>query len=129
MPRIIDKIKDVSRRVLDEISNPNSNGSSPTAEMLREKATEAIIAGRTNQQGITPEWNDYMDMFAQGDAAHLARLNLTDNVEDIDGWMPRAVAYLISNGMCSTPTTGNMMRNMNIDAIKILDKPLPNPNP
>lgn len=105
---ISDNIKAKAKQVKDEVA---ATGKSPTAEMLQQKATRAIVGG-------IDDWIAYMQIFVDaGNPAQLARLIPTDGTSDDVHQVARA--YLVRNGMCTETTTGMLLDNVEDK----LDKP------
>lgn len=128
MAKIIDNVKEMHRKIADEIDNLGTHN---LADAVQSKAMNAALAGNKDVSGNTKQaWKDYMTLYVtldgagQPDAGQLARLCLEDAFGNED-WMKKAAAYLIGNGMCATPTTGNTRRNMPPEAVEIIDRPLP----
>ena len=86
--------------------NAETEGESETGKDIATKAIAAIHKGA----GST-EWKTYMELFAAGNAADLARLIPTDGSEN-DTAKREARAYLVGNGVCGPGTTTGLLNTV-----------------
>jgi|ERR1044071_517873 hypothetical protein len=103
------KIKDNIQNVINTILQERAmNGSSATEAEVERKAIPAIIAGQKQPgtEQITPEWDNYMRLYAgtPTNIQQLARLTASDGTIT-NAAMQRERAYLLGNGMCGGTTT------------------------
>lgn len=97
--KISDRIKDVGRRIGEEIDNNVPD--LPLTTDVQKRAVQAILGGAA-------ERSRYMSLFAETEQ-ELAHLTATD---DLDEERRKARAYLISNGMCGSGSTRHIILNV-----------------
>lgn len=93
MVKISEEIKKKEDLINQEFEDQTS--SRPTGNEIAKKSVAAILGGPA-------EWIDYMNLFAGGDPANLAKLmpELNPTSDSDIANKNRARAYLVANGVC-----------------------------
>ncbi|HEY0407799.1 MAG TPA: hypothetical protein VGC89_18835 [Pyrinomonadaceae bacterium] len=126
--KIMQNIKKVQRAVLH-----NATLKGNLAAQLKTVAVKAVRGGKDSD-----DWKKYMAMFADNEA-QLQRL-LGNDLAAAESWFPETSAYLVSNGVCTTPSGLRFTENIDariddgldttpgaLSATKALDIPDPHP--
>ena len=113
---IRENIKAVRKKVLMEVGEDNKAFTSH----LQDLATAAIRAGMRNGDATTPEWKEYMALFAAPDRPdQLARLTGEDGTHNEQN-LNTARTYLVADAKCGTETSTNFGKGASV----VLDQDL-----
>jgi hypothetical protein len=100
--KIIENAKKVQRALLHDVMVGGD-----LAVQLQKKAVLAIRGGKDSA-----EWKEYMAIFADNEE-QLQRLLGNDPAVADQTWFLESTAYLVSNGVCTSPSAAHFINDVN----------------